>query len=467
MLFNTFEFGVFLVVVYAVYAAIERWKWPLWIWLLFVSALFYASWQPWYLFLIAISTLNSFVFGWLIGNSDKESTRKKLLALTVSLDLGLLGVFKYGDFLLASTEMALSAGGVDTRLGRIGTVLPVGISFYTFQSLSYTVDIYRRKIQPTKNPLSFAVFVFFFPQLVAGPIVRAREFLPQLASRPRLDDRAFGEGIFFILAGLAKKMILADTMARHIVRPYFDEPAAFGTLDTLLAVWAANFQVYCDFSGYSDVAIGAALLFGFSLPENFRRPFISRTPMEHWRRWHITLSFFLRDYLYFPLGGSKHGVARTMFATVFTFFLGGLWHGAGWTFAVWGLWNGFLLVAWRKWAPKPAKSWWGRWIEVFVTFNALCIGLIFLHVNSFREAGHAFVALFHPRWFDGSLLAVPGLLALAAAAALHLSPIGLKDRLREAFGEMPPWGLAAVGVCAVGILSLFAGLAAPFFYFQF
>lgn len=467
MLFNTFEFGVFLVVVYAVYAAVQRWKWPLWIWLLFVSAVFYASWQPWYLILIAASTLNSFVFGWLIGRSDDDGIRKKLLALTVSLDLGLLGVFKYGDFLLESAEVGLAAAGQPVELGRVGTVLPVGISFYTFQSLSYTVDIYRRKIQPTKNPLSFAVFVFFFPQLVAGPIVRASEFLPQLRQRPRLDDNAFGEGIFLVLAGLAKKMILADTLARHIVRPYFDEPSRFGTLDTVLAVWAANFQVYCDFSGYSDVAIGAALLFGFQLPVNFRRPFISRTPMEHWRRWHITLSYFLRDYLYFPLGGSKHGPGRTMFATVFTFFLGGLWHGAGWTFAVWGLWNGVLLVAWRRWAPRPATTRWGRWVEIFVTFNALCIGLIFLHVDSFSEAGDAFAALLHPRWFDGSLLAGPGLLALFGAWALHVSPEGFKVRLQDAFGEMPPHGLAAIGVCAVGILSLFAGLAAPFFYFQF
>ena len=467
MLFNTFEFGVFIVAVYAVYALIQRWRLPLWIWLLFVSAVFYASWQPWYLILIAASTVNSFVFGWLLGKARRDSLRKKLLAVTVTLDLGLLGVFKYGDFLLESAEVGLATVGMETTLGRIGTVLPVGISFYTFQSLSYTVDIYRRKIEPTANPLKFAVFVFFFPQLVAGPIVRAAEFLPQMGARPRLDARAFGEGVFLILAGLAKKMILADTMARHIVRPYFDEPAAFGTLDTLLAVWAANFQVYCDFSGYSDVAIGAALLFGFKLPDNFKRPFVSRTPMEHWRRWHITLSYFLRDYLYFPLGGSKFGPARTMFATVLTFFLGGLWHGAGWTFAVWGLWNGVLLVAWRKWAPKPSTTWWGKGLEIFATFNALCVGLIFLHVDSFAEAGDAFLALLRPAWFDGTLLAAPGLLALFGAAALHVSPVDWKTRLQAAFGHMPAWGLAAVGVCAVGVLSLFAGLAAPFFYFQF
>ncbi|MCP4807964.1 MAG: MBOAT family protein [Proteobacteria bacterium] len=467
MLFNTFEFGAFLVVVYAVYAVIQRFRWPLLLWLLFVSAVFYASWQPWYLVLIVVSSLNSYVFGWLLGQDRPDKVRKWLLATTVSLDLGLLGVFKYGDFFLSSAEVGLDAVGFPMRLPRVDQALPVGISFYTFQSLSYTVDIYRRKLKPTKNLVGFATFVFFFPQLVAGPIVRASEFLPQLKQRPRLDVKAFGEGIFLILAGLAKKMILADTMSRHIVRPYFDDPTAFGAFDTVLAVWAANFQVYCDFSGYSDVAIGAALLFGFQLPVNFKRPFLSRTPMEHWRRWHITLSYFLRDYLYFPLGGSKHGPWVAAFATTMTFFLGGLWHGAGWTFAVWGLWNGVLLVTWRKFMPKPATTWVGRGLEIFATFNALCVGLIFLHVKDFQGAADSFTALFRPAFPSVELLAWPGLAALICAALLHVTPPDWKEKLQDAFGVMPVWGLAAIAVAAVSVLSLFKGLAAPFFYFQF
>ena len=279
MLFNSLEFGLFLAVAFAVYRLVQRWRMPRAVWLLVVSYLFYASWDVRYLALIVFSTVLDYAVGRGLAGTRRPEARKLLLALSLAGNLGLLGVFKYGNFLLESLEMATG-----WAMPRVPAELPVGISFYTFQTLSYTIDVYKRKIEPTRDLLSFSVFVFFFPQLVAGPIVRARTFLPQLARRPRTDQRAFGEGVFLILAGLAKKMILADMIAHEIVYPFFASPAGRNSLEALIALWAANFQVYCDFSGYSDVAIGAALLFGFQLPKNFDRPFRSRSPMEHWRR---------------------------------------------------------------------------------------------------------------------------------------------------------------------------------------
>jgi len=463
MLFNSLAFPVFLAVGWSIWRLLNTRRWPSFIWLLLISAFFYGCWRPWYLILIAASTLHSFSVGRMLDGNEDPASRRRWLIWGVSGDLGLLAVFKYGNFFLHSLE-AIGIGGMP----RVPAELPVGISFYTFQTLSYTIDVYKRKIEPTRDLLSFSVFVFFFPQLVAGPIVRARTFLPQLARRPRTDQRAFGEGVFLILAGLAKKMILADMIAHEIVYPFFASPAGRNSLEALIALWAANFQVYCDFSGYSDVAIGAALLFGFQLPKNFDRPFRSRSPMEHWRRWHISLSTWLKDYLYIPLGGSRRGAWRTDFNLFVTFLLGGLWHGAGWTFVIWGVWNGILLVVWRRWVPAPGGGGRGRaLIETFATFNAICFGLIFLHAESFAHAAGAFASLADPAAPITDGLPPLGLGFLAGAAALHFSPERWKERLKAAFGAAPGWALGAAAVAAGGVLSLFAGLARPFFYFQF
>jgi alginate O-acetyltransferase complex protein AlgI len=468
VLFNSFDFGVFLVVGFGIYQLLQRWRWPWLLWLLLISAFFYGCWKPWYLLLIAISTINSFSFGLLIDRARRDSLRRLLLALTVGGDLALLGVFKYGNFVLENLEALAALAGHPMKLGAVPAELPVGISFYTFQTLSYTIDIYRRKLKPTGSLLEFSVFVFFFPQLVAGPIVRASELLPQvIGTRPRLDTAAIGQGIFLILSGLSKKMILADTLYATMVHPFFEQPDGHSAVETLLVLWSANFQVYCDFSGYSDVAIGAALLFGFQLPENFNRPFWSRTPMEHWRRWHISLSSWLKDYLYIPLGGSRKGSVRTQINLVITFLLGGLWHGAGWTFLVWGLYNGVLLAFWRKIARREATTLPGKALEVFATFNAICLGLVFLHAHSFYDSWLILTSLLAPARPLTGVLDPIGLLTLAAAVALHATPQGWKARLSEAFSVASPWTLALIVLLVGGVLSLFAGLAAPFFYFQF
>jgi alginate O-acetyltransferase complex protein AlgI len=467
VLFNTFEFVVFLIIGWLVYRLLLRWRMPRLVWLLVISYFFYGCWKPWYLLLIAGSTLNSYLFGFKIDKA-RGRARKQWMILSITMDLLLLGVFKYGNFLLGNVEYALMMGLDMGPLPRLPTALPVGISFYTFQTISYTADLYWKRIPRARNLLEFSVFVAFFPQLVAGPIVRAKTFLPQLIDTPEQDPKAVGAGLFLILAGLAKKMILADTLYVTVVQPYFRHVVGHNAIETIGVLWAANFQVYCDFSGYSDVAIGAALLFGLHLPKNFDRPFWSQTPMEHWRRWHISLSTWLRDYLYIPLGGSRSGQeSRVSLNLVITFLLGGLWHGAGWTFVVWGLWNGILLVAWRKWGPGPGKTLWGKAWRIFATYNALCVGLIFLHAHDFRQAWVVILSLGDFLAPFSGVFTGWGLLLLSAAILLHATPQRWKSTLREAFAIAPAWALGLAVVLAGGVLSLFAGFASPFFYFQF
>ena len=470
MLFASLEFILFLMV-----------TWPIWraitsreaggprtaglLYLLVISAFFYGCWRPWYLLLIGASTLIQYSVGRGIVSSEAPGRRRAFLVLGVGADLLLLGAFKYGNFLMENIEAIAEALGAPLSLPRVPGELPVGISFYTFQTLSYIIDLYRRRMQPARSLLDFAVYVFFFPQLVAGPIVRAAEFLPQLQQRLRLGLAPLGRGLALILIGLIKKMAIADVLHATIVEPFFAAPEAHGAPDALLALWAANFQVYCDFSGYSDVAIGAALLFGFELAPNFDRPFWSQSPMEHWRRWHISLSTWLKDYLYIELGGSRQGPARTDLALVITFFLGGVWHGAGWRFVLWGLYNGVLLVLWRRFGPKKATSLPGRLLLTLATFHVICLGLVFLHADGLSPALEAWSALSRLR--APKLLPPGGLLALSVAIALHASPLSLKQWIIQCFSEMPAWAWALAIALVGGALSLFAQLSVPFFYFQF
>jgi len=467
VLFNSLDFALFLALAWGVWRVLHRWRLPRLGWLLLVSAFFYGCWRPWYLILVAISIGMQYAVGRGLARTDHPGHRRALLIAGVTGDLTLLGIFKYGNFLLVSAEAALAAAGAATPLPRVSTELPVGISFYTFQSLSYTIDLYRRRIAPARSLLDFGTYVLFFPQLVAGPIVRAREFLPQLERPPRVDRGMLGAGLFLILAGLAKKMILADTLLTWVVRPFFENPVGRNGWEVLGTLWAANFQVYCDFSGYTDVATGAALLFGYRLPLNFNRPFRSRSPMEHWRRWHISLSTWLRDYLYIPLGGSRGSAFRTDLNLVITFLLGGLWHGAGWTFVVWGLYNGVLLVVWRRWGPAPAQSLPGKALEIFCTFHAICLGLVFLHAHSFEDAWLTLAALGDLTAPSTGLFDPIAIGFLGAAVALHVTPQSWKTTLQAGFAQAPAWALGLAVVVVGAVLSLFSGMASPFFYFQF
>jgi D-alanyl-lipoteichoic acid acyltransferase DltB (MBOAT superfamily) len=333
--------------------------------LFLLSALFYQSWAATmpgaYRFLLGLIVATIVLDYWLarlIEARADEGPRRAMLVASLVANLGILGVFKYADFLGENLFTLARLLGRRAEWSTWNLVLPAGISFHTFQSLSYTVDVYRRRLRPTASLLEFATFVLFFPQLVAGPIVRADEFLPQIAAPPAVDEARALAGLWRIALGLAKKLWLADTLALTLTDRVFAHPEQFSALENLLGVYGYAFQIYLDFSAYSDIAVGAAALLGFTLPENFRAPYRSGDLAAFWRRWHISLSSWLRDYLYIPLGGSRDGEARTYRNLALTMLLGGLWHGAAWTFVVWGLLHGGGLAVTRavqrRWDRSPA-----------------------------------------------------------------------------------------------------------------
>lgn len=308
------------------------------------SSLFYAAWDWRYLGLLFLVSGVDYLCAAGIERSDRDRTRKGLLAFSVVSNLGILGFFKYSNFFIENVN-ALSGGSLELTLRTL--VLPAGISFYTFKSMSYTIDVYRREIAPCRSWLDYVTFITFFPELIAGPIVRASVFLPQLEEPRCLQPRRAAEGASLFLLGLTKKVVLADGLATSVVDPVFAAPDQFGSAAIWAAVIGYTIQIYADFSGYSDMAIGAARILGYDLPENFRMPYLSTNPSELWRRWHITLSSWLRDYLYVPLGGNRRSQGRTYLNLMATMLLGGLWHGASWNFVLWGALHGAALAVHR------------------------------------------------------------------------------------------------------------------------
>lgn len=343
MLFYTPEFLAFSVVLLAVLAVIRRHE-PRKIVLLVASYIFYMWWNPAFILLIAFATLVNYLVGLGLKGETRQARRRLYVSTGLVASLGLLGYFKYAGFLAENTLYAMQLLGFDVHWTSIHVTLPVGISFYTFQTLSYTIDVYRREIPPTTSALDFALFVAFFPQLVAGPIVRAADFLPQLSRPPRV--RCDQETFFLILRGLAKKVIVADNIAVFADR-IFESPGAYPSIVVWLAAVCFAVQIYCDFSGYSDIAIGISRILGFWIPLNFDHPYFARNPSDFWRRWHISLSSWLRDYLYISLGGNRRGAVKTYRNLMLTMLLGGLWHGASWNFVLWGFLHGSMLVVHR------------------------------------------------------------------------------------------------------------------------
>ncbi|WP_061206381.1 MBOAT family O-acyltransferase [Leptospira santarosai] len=352
MLFPTLEFFVFFIFVFLVYWYLIPYLFGndtkalslTHFFLLVVSYYFYMSWDWRFGGLILLSTVIDFVLAAKIGSSQDGRTRFALITISLILNLVfILGFFKYYNFFADSINLFLGHFGVKNALPILRVILPVGISFYTFQSLSYTIDVYRRQILPEKSFLRFALFVSFFPQLVAGPIVTAKTFLPQLDTTKKLTEIRFRKAIRYFILGYIKKVVLSDNAA-PIVEKIFGHPENFGTVALWLGATLFLIQIYCDFSGYTDMAYASALLLGYELPENFRMPFIARSVTEHWRRWHMTLSTWLRDYVYISLGGNRAGVLRHRFNLWFTMFVAGFWHGAAWTFIIWGSCQGMILL---------------------------------------------------------------------------------------------------------------------------
>jgi alginate O-acetyltransferase complex protein AlgI len=462
--------------------------------LLVASYLFYASWNVSLLGLIVFSTLVDFGVGLALSRAERPAWRTLWLLVSLTSNLGLLALFKYADFFATSLEALAVLAGQPVDLPTLDLVLPVGISFYTFQTLSYTIDVYRRRLAPTRNLFQFATFVAFFPQLVAGPIVRASELLPQLARTPRFDTAAHALGLFWIVAGLIKKVCIADVIGANLVDRVFENPGAFSAVENLAACYGYTVQIYCDFSGYSDVAIGSALLLGFRLPENFDRPFQATTLQHFWRRWHKSLSFWLRDYLYIPLGGSRRGPLLTYVNLFLTMLLGGLWHGNTWNFVVWGALHG-LGLALTRWVQRRLEARWpalqfrgpgGRLLQllgVVTTFHFVVITFVVFRATDLTNALHVLDRAGAWDLSAGALQAwgaslgrgdlgpnLPGWLALLVLGALawHWTPRRWWLGLAEAWPRLPVAVQVPVLVACAVLLDQVAGAGArPFIYFQF
>jgi D-alanyl-lipoteichoic acid acyltransferase DltB (MBOAT superfamily) len=464
--FPTIEFAAFFVVVFIVSWALmphpRAWR-PF---ILLASYFFYGwvDWR-WVLLLIGSSVVNTFA-AQVIARSESQAARKRALVLAVTFDLALLGTFKYFGFFVDEFNSLLDGVGLGSPLPIVQIVLPIGISFFTFQAISYVVDVYRGETRAA-SLMDVAILQAFFPHLVAGPIVRANELLPQLRT-PR-DPRAVlaGPGLFLIAGGLIKKTVIADELARQVVDPVYNDPVAHSGGEILLAFYAFAAQIYCDFSGYTDMAIGIALLLGFQLPQNFNRPYTALSLQDFWRRWHMTLSRWLRDYLYIPLGGNRKGEGKTYRNLMITMLLGGFWHGASFTFLLWGGIHGTALSV-ERWGrthhpgfrmPKPL-AW-------FITFNVVCVAWVFFRAPNLSTAFDILggIGLSGP----SPLVTLPMVFLVVAAIAVQFFP---HDMWRRAEAWLVARPVAFQGI-AIGALIVAADAAvgqqgvAPFIYFQF
>lgn len=389
MLFNSLTYIIFLTIVLLLYFRLShRLQNRM---LLVASYIFYGWWDWRFLFLMLLSTTVDYFLGFEIDKCTQPLKRKQMLVISIFFNLGLLCFFKYFNFFIENIDVLLHNLGWSGLSSRLNIILPVGLSFYTFQSMSYTIDIYRKQFKPSKGFLDFALFVSFFPQLVAGPIGRARDLLPQVHRKRSINRDMWRDGIYLISWGLYKKIVIADNLAPLVDRVFEIIPEPSGML-VILATIAFAFQIYCDFSAYSDIARGTAKLMGFELMLNFNIPYMATNPSDFWKRWHISLSTWLRDYLYISLGGNRVGKIRNYLNLAITMILGGLWHGACWTFIFWGIYHGFLLIMHRLYVEylKPSNSPQTNGIVytvfcVFIMFIFTCFGWLLFRANSMDQ----------------------------------------------------------------------------------
>jgi alginate O-acetyltransferase complex protein AlgI len=446
----------------------ERWR-PF---IVAASYVFYSAWDWRFVFLLAASTVWNQQFALAIHRRDDVRRRKRLLVAAVAGNVALLGYFKYYDFFVTSTNNLFALAGVDVPVETRSIVLPVGISFFTFMAISYLVDVYRGDFRPTSFG-KFAAYLSFFPHLVAGPIVRPGELVPQLDTPrdPRYLDssRAF----FLIGTGLFMKVVIANYLAANIVDQVFGAPGQHSSLEVLVGVYAYAVQIYADFFGYTNMAIGIALLLGFRFPQNFDAPYTATSIQDFWRRWHMTLSRWLRDYVYIPLGGNRGSRLFTYRNLMLTMLIGGLWHGAGWTFVAWGAIHGTALVAERWWTGRPGRAErpptrWRRAAQRFVTFQVVCFAWIFFRADSFSDARDVLTQLF-TAWGEPSPLVTGGVLAaIAVGIGSQYLPRRLPLVLMARFSRLPvPAQAAVLSLALLATHAMGPKGVAPFIYFQF
>jgi len=460
VLFPTVTFAVFFLIVLPVSWLLMPHQRVWQAWILLASYVFYGWWDWRFVFLLAASTLVNHVLAVAIHRAQSIAARKTLLSLALAFDIGLLAYFKYANFFLSSADNLFGMSWI------AHVVLPVGISFFTFMAISYVVDTYRGILVPA-SLARFAVFQAFFPHLVAGPIVRASELLPQL-ERPRDPRRVDVPRAFvLIVVGLFLKVVIANHLATHIVDDVFAAPNRHSSLEVVVGVYGYAVQIFADFCGYTNIAIGVALLLGFEFPQNFASPYTAVSLQDFWRRWHMTLSRWLRDYLYIPLGGSRKGSWMTYRNLLLTMLLGGLWHGAAWTFVAWGAIHGTGLAIERAlgWRPTTTgQQWFGR----ILTFNVVCFAWIFFRSGSFARAGEVIERLF-TAWGEPSPLVTTSVVVaiLIGVVGQYLRPSAVLAVIRG-FGRLPlPAQATAVAVCLMLINTLGPEGVAPFIYFRF
>ncbi len=472
MLFNSLPFAVFLPIVFAVYWALHNSLRSQNIMLLTASYIFYGWWDARFLSLIVASTVVDYLLGQYLAAATNALKRKLLLTASMIFNLGLLGVFKYYNFFMENFMEIANSVGLHTNPVLLKIALPVGISFYTFQTMSYTIDIYRKQLEPTKDFIAFAAFVGYFPQLVAGPIERASNLLPQMSKRRYFDYQKAVDGMRQALWGFFKKVVIADAVA-PLVDQAFGDPSGFSAIALITGALLFSIQIYCDFSGYSDIAIGISKIFGIDLMQNFRTPYFSRDIAEFWRRWHISLSTWFRDYLYIPLGGSRGSTALKVRNTFAIFIVSGFWHGANWTFIIWGLINALLflplLLAKRNRSNlnDPEISDLHR---ILLTFSITTIAWIFFRADSLSHATDYLqnIAI----WNSGKSLSIKPTLVVYITLLFLGDWIGRKhdfslNILTEGVLSKSPLMRLTLYLSLAYLILLYIGGQQNFIYFQF
>ncbi|HEY3139217.1 MAG TPA: MBOAT family O-acyltransferase [Blastocatellia bacterium] len=475
MLFTSGTYYAFLIALFFAYWAVAarvRLRVGL---LIAASCLFYAVTGGRALLLIVAISAIDFTTTRVMGRYADRRRRRRLLALSLAIDIGALCVFKYANFFIDSAAGAGSVFGIGIQQAHVNIVAPIGISFFIFQSIAYVIDVYRKDVDPAPSYADYLAFVSFFPTIVAGPILRARQLLPQLRARLALDSTAGGQALFLIAIGLIKKIALADYLRANLVDRVFDFPERFSSLEVLVGVYGYALQIYADFSGYSDVAIGSAMLLGFTLPVNFNAPYRSGNLVEFWRRWHITLSTWLRDYVFFSIAGRRARNATLLYcAVVLTMLVGGLWHGPAWTFVAWGLLHGIGLAVVRGWTTlkrrfvlTSSSTRWSRVLAGLVTLHFVCFAWVFFRADSLQSA-LAVLRQLSTFTADTSNLPTPVVMLVALGFAAHWAPDRVSDLARDGFIRLPaPAQACVLFALAVGLYFVASTDVVPFIYSRF
>jgi len=471
LVFNSLTFVVFFVLVLILHSMPFSWRTRK-VNLLVASYLFYAAWNPPFVILLWVSTVVDWYAAQKLVHAQGQGARRAWMLLSVVANLGMLSYFKYGTFLLENFSTLVATFGIIYKPPGFDIVLPVGISFYTFATMSYTLDVYLRRAAPARNFLDYALFVTFFPHLVAGPIMRPTELVPQFAEPRRATPDMLRFGLALMTLGLFQKVVLADGFLARAAELVYDGKSAPGALDAWIGTLAFSGQIFCDFAGYSTIAIGAALCLGFAMPDNFRFPYAAIGFSDFWRRWHITLSSWLRDYLYIPLGGNRHGEARTYLALMATMLLGGLWHGASWTFVVWGGLHGTYLAGERLLRSRFAGYRPGPLALLLIgllTYALVNVTWVFFRAHSFGKAWEVLVGMFGGNGKTEPLLPTAQLVMVTLiVVGIVIAHWQMRNRtLESAIAQTPALLLSGVWALMAFAIVIAQGAGNAFIYFQF